>query len=213
MNFGVCFFRFVISLQQHWPIFPYASVDWVNIGSDNGLPPVRYQTIIWTNVDLYSIGTIFSEIRKKLQDLSFKKMPLKMSSANWQQFCPGSAKWNQFITELVCNFFSSFVSTGRYQACVVFHFPRWLICLQLGHGRVIRGWSTQKEMLLLIHTQNSVTVHLHCVSERGTRGVTTYRKLSNIRRTKSENLSGCRLVLQLSLANPLKPGIKLRMKM
>ena len=39
-----------------------------------------------------------------------------------------------------------------------------------------------------------------------------HRKISSINRTKSENLSDCRLVLQLSLANPLKPGIKLRMK-
>ena len=35
-----------------------------------------------------------------------------------------------------------------------------------------------------------------------------YRKISNIRRTKSEKLSDCRLVLQLPLANPLKPGVE-----
>ena len=40
-----------------------------------------------------------------------------------------------------------------------------------------------------------------------------YRKVSNIRRTKSQNLSDCRLILQLPLANPLKPGVKLRTKM
>ena len=40
-----------------------------------------------------------------------------------------------------------------------------------------------------------------------------YGKISNIRCTKYENLSDCRLVLQLSLANPLEPGVKLRMKM
>ena len=39
------------------------------------------------------------------------------------------------------------------------------------------------------------------------------RKISNIRRTKPENLSDCRLVLKLPLANPLKSGVKLRMKM
>ena len=39
------------------------------------------------------------------------------------------------------------------------------------------------------------------------------RKISNIRCTKSEKSSDCRLVLQLPLANPLKPGVKLRMKM
>ena len=35
-----------------------------------------------------------------------------------------------------------------------------------------------------------------------------YRKISNIRRTKSQNLNDSRLVLQLSLLNLLKPGIK-----
>ena len=40
-----------------------------------------------------------------------------------------------------------------------------------------------------------------------------YRKVSNIRRTKTENLNASRLILLLSLPNPLKPGIELRMKM
>ena len=39
-----------------------------------------------------------------------------------------------------------------------------------------------------------------------------YRKLSNIRRTKSQHLNDSRLILQMSLPNPLKPGVKLRMK-
>ena len=40
-----------------------------------------------------------------------------------------------------------------------------------------------------------------------------YRKVSNIRCTKSQNLNDSRLVLQLALPNPLKPGVKSRMKM
>ena len=40
-----------------------------------------------------------------------------------------------------------------------------------------------------------------------------YRKVSNIRRTKSQNLSVSRPVLQLSLPNLLKPCIKSRRKM
>ena len=41
----------------------------------------------------------------------------------------------------------------------------------------------------------------------------TYRQFSNIRCTQSQNINGSRLILQLSLPNPLKPGVKLRMKM
>ena len=41
----------------------------------------------------------------------------------------------------------------------------------------------------------------------------TYRQVSNIRRTESQNLNVSRLGLQLSLRNILKPGVKPRMKM
>ena len=40
-----------------------------------------------------------------------------------------------------------------------------------------------------------------------------YRKTSSINRTKFQNLNVSNLVLQLSLLNPLKPGVKLRMNM
>ena len=40
-----------------------------------------------------------------------------------------------------------------------------------------------------------------------------YRKTSNIGRTNSQNLNDSRLVLPLSLFNPLKPGVKSGMKM
>ena len=50
---------------------------------------------------------------------------------------------------------------------------------------------------------------LNCPSDH----IITYRKVSNIRRTKSQNFNASRLILQLSLPNPLKPGVKLRMKM
>ena len=43
--------------------------------------------------------------------------------------------------------------------------------------------------------------------------IVEYRKVSNIRRTKSQNLNASRLILLLSLPNPLKPGVKLSMKM
>ena len=40
-----------------------------------------------------------------------------------------------------------------------------------------------------------------------------HHNVSNIRRTKSLNLNDSRLVLQLCAPNPLKPGVKSRMKM
>ena len=38
-------------------------------------------------------------------------------------------------------------------------------------------------------------------------GLDKYRKVSNIRRTKCQNLDDSRLVLQLSVPNPVKPSV------
>ena len=62
------------------------------IGSDNGLSPGRRQAIIWTNAGILFIeplGTNVSEILIGIKIFSFKKMHLKMSSANWRPFCLG----------------------------------------------------------------------------------------------------------------------------
>ena len=40
-----------------------------------------------------------------------------------------------------------------------------------------------------------------------------YRKTSSISRTKYQNLNVSYLIMQLSLLNPLKPGVESRMKM
>ena len=43
--------------------------------------------------------------------------------------------------------------------------------------------------------------------------ISIYRKVSNIRRTKCQNLNDSRLVLQLSVPNPLTPSVKSIMKL
>ena len=61
-------------------------------GSDNGLSPDRRQAIIWTNAGLLLIGplgTNFSESLIEILTFSFKKMPLKVSSAKRRPFCLG----------------------------------------------------------------------------------------------------------------------------
>ena len=64
-----------------------------SICSDNGLSPIRRQAIILTNADLLSIwsllGTNFSDTLIKIQNFSFTKMHLKVSSAKGRPFCPG----------------------------------------------------------------------------------------------------------------------------
>ena len=44
-------------------------------------------------------------------------------------------------------------------------------------------------------------------------GLATYCKTSSISQTKSQNLNASCILLQFSLLSPLKPGVKLRMKM
>ena len=59
------------------------------IGSDD-LSPGWRQAIIWTNPGLLSIetlGTNFSEILIKIQNFSFMKMHLKISSGKWRPSC------------------------------------------------------------------------------------------------------------------------------
>ena len=74
-------------IEAEWRI--YASLNWVIIGSDNGLLPVRCQAIIWTNAGIlliWPLGTNFNEMLIEIHAFSFKKTGLKMSSAKWRLF-------------------------------------------------------------------------------------------------------------------------------
>ena len=77
-------------IEAEWRI--YASLNWVIIGSDNGLSPGRRHAIIWTNAGILLIGplgTNYSENLIAILTFSFTKMQLKESSAKWQPFFLG----------------------------------------------------------------------------------------------------------------------------
>ena len=77
----------LIKFAPLWRI--YASVNWIPIGSDNGLSPDRRLAIIWTNAGILLIAhlrTNLSEIRIKTQKKSFMNIHLKMSSGKGSQF-------------------------------------------------------------------------------------------------------------------------------
>ena len=71
----------------------YVSVNWVSIGSDNGLLPARCQAIIWNNAGILLIGplgTSFSEIQIEIENLFIHENAfLRLSSGKWWPFCPG----------------------------------------------------------------------------------------------------------------------------
>ena len=122
----------------------YASVNRVSIGSDNGLSPIRRQAIIWTNAGLLLIGllgTNFNEILIKLQNFSFTRLHLKISSAKWWPFYPEreelthKALWYMYshnktnISKAVCifyniccmnNMWTKFLEDNRCYHCVNF---------------------------------------------------------------------------------------------
>ena len=86
------------SQLTHWGRATHICVgEYVNIGSNNDLSPIRRQAIIWTNAEILLIGPIgtdFSEILTEIYIFSFKKMHLKMSSAKWRRFCLGLNELN-----------------------------------------------------------------------------------------------------------------------
>ena len=62
------------------------------IGSDNGLLPGWRQAIIWTNVGIFLIGPVgtnLSEISIEISTFSFKKLCLKLLSVKWWPLFPG----------------------------------------------------------------------------------------------------------------------------
>ena len=63
--------------------------------------------------------------------------------------------------------------------------------------------------LLEVFHNAAITSYLHCMLFEENK----YRKISNMRCTKSQNLNDSCLILQLFLPNPFKPGVKSRMKM
>ena len=72
------------------------------------------------------------------------------------------------------------------------------------------GWSA---CIILLYIHVTSCNHIWGSTYMHKSNLQDYRKISNIRRTKSQNLNVSRLVLQLSLSNPMKPGVKSKMKM
>ena len=182
----------------HWGRVTHISVSKLaTIGSDNGLSPDRRHAIIWTNAGILLIGPLginFSEILSEIHTFAFKKMRLKMSSGKLRPFCLG-------LNVLIEMPYSLNYRNVAWQArCFIF----WKACFQTPKA-VLSG--------IVASVKPLRTCMLYSKGESRATHCSTYRKISNIRRINSPNLNVSRLVLQLSLPNPLKPGVKSRMTM
>ena len=62
-----------------------------NFGSDNGLSPVRYHTIIWTNANLLSVGPLATNVSRisMKANICTLKMYFKMPCAKWWPYYRG----------------------------------------------------------------------------------------------------------------------------
>ena len=90
---NICF-SIQFSNLTHWGRVTHICIGKLTIiGSDYGLPPGWCQAIIWTSARILLIGTLrtnFREILIEIQIISFRKMPLKMSSGKWRPFISAS---------------------------------------------------------------------------------------------------------------------------
>ena len=119
--------------------------DLTSIGSDNGLWPGQCQAINRTNAGFLLIGplgTNFSEILIEILIFSFKKMHLKVSSANRRPFCLGL----NVLTHHVGVFYYQIITSVSYSKSVCLlsnssHLPNLL-----KKGKDISNWPMAPSM-------------------------------------------------------------------
>ena len=183
------------------------------IGSDNGLSPIRRQAIIWTNAGILlirTLGTNFSEILIQIHTFSNKKMHLKMSSGKWRPFCLGLNVLSTCNVHLYSGHPRLQIPGILWRRCP--KMPRqWSGLCLLTRLHLCSRWSLEahtcaKKWNVTMGFRPLPLKQLNIIFKK-------YRKVSYIRRTKSLNLNVSCPVLQLSLQNLLKPGVKSRMKM
>ena len=89
-----------------------------------------------------------------------------------------------------------------------FHVNIWMNIVSESWCRIGNKPLSKLAMTHFSNTKMSHLIKISLIKSTAQR----YRKVSNIRRTKCQNLNVYRLVMQLFLFNTLKPGIKLGME-
>ena len=105
----------------------------------------------------------------------------------------------------------------RLSDMFVFHFNLFnrihrVLCYRMAFHSVTEIWMFNSFQYIWFHVWIIPSLHLfcHCCRQVGT---CIYHKTSSTSRTKSQSLNVSCILVQLSSLNPLKPGVKLRMKM
>ena len=154
-----------------------------------------------------------SEIWIKLTWFSFKKLHMKILSAKCDPFCSGLG----CIWKLPLIFSVKLLRIKPQAVPLLSRLDRTSAQDQVSAEFAIFIW----KQVISDPSLNLHHLHTFCapmetlqMSQKGNLQMNdTYHQTANIRCTKSQNLNVSHLVLQLSLPNPLKAGVKSRMKM
>ena len=110
-------YSYNVLLLTHLPMCRvYASVNWVNNGSDNGLSPGRRQAIIWTNAGILLIGllrTNFGEIL--IQRNAFENDVCEMSVILFRE------RWVNYDMKWVTKDTATLFITSSLTSCIENH--------------------------------------------------------------------------------------------
>ena len=195
------------------------------IGSDNGMSPEWRQVMIWTNAGIlliWPLGTNFSEILTEIHTFSFKKMHLE----NGGHFVQASIKHSlmstcwflcYWLVYLGLVYWHIYTSLGLNELKYLRSPADWLFVQQHVETNIRENikallcWSFMWWISFPCH--NIFTIYYAIFITLFLVRSLIYHQVSNIRRSKSQHLKDSRTVLRLSLPNPLKPDVKLRMKM
>ena len=113
--------QIAVSVDPHYTLTHWGGVTHICvsklsiIGLDNDLSPGRCQAVIWTNVGIFlmgPLGTNLSEILIEIHTLSLKKMYLKNSSGKWWPFCFGLNVLRQCFEDMSRKFSSCICCYG-----------------------------------------------------------------------------------------------------
>ena len=94
-------------------------MEWVNIGSGNGLSAARRQAIAWTNAGLFStgpLGTNFSEVLNEFYIFALKNVVCQIGG----YFVQGGDKLGAW-----CELFTALDDPRRLARCIVHYVFMW----------------------------------------------------------------------------------------
>ena len=130
-------------------------------------------------------------------------------SDQWPQWVPYNIIYNQVHPVLLLHIFSDMKMAMWCIASGVFSFILMLLNKFGGSKLHIHALNHRPISDIGLYLNSEMDYQI-TVSKRA---IGVYRKTSSISRTKFQSLNVSCVLLQLSSLNPLKPGVKLRMKM